>query len=170
MVHFFKTALRISIQPPCKKRDEYACENFSLCESNQIKSQVSIVKMCSPSKSPGTRRWPSQRSSRFGSALRMVGRKVIPLAPEGFERGRGIRLDVGPHLIVDRVQAANAQFPALILHALRDYMGQTNKFISCWVIRRCRPGGSCCTSVILPTCVSRSIRKFSSESGRKSEI
>ena len=41
-----------------------------------------IVKECSPSIMPGTGRRPIQRSSRFISALRTVGLKVIPIPLE----------------------------------------------------------------------------------------
>jgi hypothetical protein len=39
----------------------------------------SMTKACSPSKMPGSSTRPSQRSSRSGSAIRTVGRKVIGL-------------------------------------------------------------------------------------------
>ena len=74
-VHFFKAPLRVFKQPAHKQGNEQAL-NILRCTNRTLPaSSGSMVKMCSPSKRPGIRKCPSQRSSRLSSPLarRMKG-------------------------------------------------------------------------------------------------
>ena len=60
---------------------------ISFCSKRALLFPIgSIVKVCSPSKSPFIQRWPIHLSSLGGLTLSTVGLNVVPLAPVGWIR------------------------------------------------------------------------------------
>ena len=91
MNHRFKHSLFISSNPRWVSRSKLRPKgtnnpvNFS-CWINLTESSLtgSIVRACSPSNNQGRYSLPNQRSSWFGSTFSTLGRKVMPLVPEGW--------------------------------------------------------------------------------------